>query len=312
MAERTEYLRGRWRARALTPYLYLTPLAIGTFLLTLIPAAYNVYISFTNFGMFHFRQFEFIGLRNYVEIFSSGSAFLPVLGWTIAWTFLTSFLNLTGGLLLALLLNNPRLPERNLYRTLLIIPWALPNIITIQMWAGLLAFDQGALNLLLKELGLGPVRFLSDPFWARVSLLIVNLWLSYPFFMTVFLAALQSIPNELYEAAALDGAGRWARFQAITFPLLAIATVPLAITQLAFQFNNFGIVYLLTGGNPVAYPGADYGVTDILVTYMYRLMRDAQRYGLTAAYGMVLFLLIASFTILNSRLSRAFEEREGA
>lgn len=302
--------RRGWRRGTFVPYLYLTPLALGTVLFTLIPALYNVYISFTNFGMFHFRQFDFVGLENYFEIFSTGSAFVPVLTWTVIWTVLTSFCNIAAGLFLALLLNNPQLRERNLYRTLLILPWALPNIITIQMWAGLLAFDQGAMNLLLKILGLAPVRWLSDPFWARVSLIMVNLWLSYPFFMTIFLAALQSIPAELYEAAALDGAGRWARFRLITFPLLTIATIPLTISQLAFQFNNFGIVYLLTGGDPLAYPGADYGLTDILVTYMYKLMRDSQRYGLTAAYGTLLFLVIAAFTYVNARLTRAFEENE--
>lgn len=294
------------------PYCYLAPVAVGTLCFTLLPALYNVYISFTDFGLFHFRRFSFVGLQNYAEIFSSGSAFGPVLIWTVLWTVLTSFLNLVGGLILALLLNHPKLVERHIYRTLLIIPWALPTIITIQMWAGLLSFDQGAANLALKGLGLAPVAWLDDPFWARVSLLVVNLWLSYPFFMTVFLAALQSIPSELHEAAELDGAGRWARFRLITFPLLTIATVPLAVTQLAFQFNNFNVIFLLTGGNPLAFPGADYGVTDILVTYMYKLMYDAQRYGLTAAYGMVLFVIIATFTLLNGRLTRAFEDAGAA
>mgnify|MGYP000377397531 CR=1 FL=1 len=240
----------------LTPYLYLVPLLAGTLAFTLIPAIYNIYISFTNWSMFHFRNFRFIGLDNYREIFSGGGAFGPVIGWTFTWAILCTALNMLVGLVLALLLNHPRLRERNLYRTLLVIPWGLPFILTVQMWAGLLNVD-GAVNLLLTTLGLERVRWLTHPFWARVSVVLVNLWLSYPFFMVVFLAALQSIPRELYEAARIDGAGPWGCFAHITFPWLGLATLPLAITQFAFQFNNFGVIYLLTGGGPKAGLGAD-------------------------------------------------------
>lgn len=292
---------------SLTPYLYLLPMLVGTVIFTIIPAAYNIYISFTNYSLFHYKEFEVIGLGNYREIFTTGSAFLPVITWTTIWALVCTFLNITVGLILALLLNNPYLKERNIYRTLLIIPWALPFIITVQMWAGLLNID-GAFNQLLHLFGIRSIRWLTTPFWARVSVIAVNLWLSYPFFMTVSLAALQSIPQEVYEASELDGATGWTRFRYITFPLLQIAITPLAITQISFQFNNFGVIYLLTSGNPLAYPGSDYGVTDILVTYTYKLMRNAQRYGLTAAYGVVIFFIIATFTYINSRVSNAFRE----
>ncbi|MEW6047639.1 MAG: sugar ABC transporter permease [Bacillota bacterium] len=295
------------RGQGLQAAAYLTPLLVGTVIFVVLPAAYNIYISFTNFGLFHFQKFEWVGLRNYLEIFAESPAFVPVLGWTVTWTVLTSFLNIAGGLLLALLLNHPGLRERNLYRTLLIVPWALPGIISIQMWAALLG-GNGPVNLALGALGMTPVRWLGDPFWAKVSLLAVNLWLSYPFFMVVFLAALQSIPRELYEAATMDGATGWASFRYITLPLLGIATVPLVVTQIAFQFNNFNVIYLLTGGNPLAFPGADYGATDTLVTYGYKLITSVQRYGLAAAYGVVIFLIIGPITYINSRLTRAFEE----
>lgn len=294
-------------ARGIVALGFLGPLLAGTLLFVLIPAAYNLYISFTNFGLFHFREFDWIGLRNYREILTESPSFRPVLSWTIAWTLLTSLLNIGGGLGLALLLNHPGLRERNVYRTLLIVPWALPGVITIQMWRVLLGVD-GPINQVLAELGLGPVRWLSDPFWARLSLLGVNLWLSYPFFMVVFLAALQSIPRELYEAVRIDGASGWGTFRYLTFPMLRIATVPLVVTQIAFQFNNFNIIYLLTGGNPQAFPGADFGLTDTLVTYVYKLVSVSQRYGLAAAYGLIIFLIIGPVTYLNSRLTRAFEE----
>lgn len=286
---------------------YLAPLLFGTLVFVVAPAAYNIYISFTNFGLFHFQRFDWVGVRNYLEIFTESPAFVPVLGWTVVWTLLSSFLNISGGLSLALLLNHPGLRERNVYRTLLIVPWALPGIITIQMWAGLLGVD-GPVNQVVRLLGMAPVRWLGEAAWARVSLLLVNLWLSYPFFMVVFLAALQSIPRELYEAATLDGASGWDSFRRVTLPLLGIATVPLVVTQIAFQFNNFNIIYLLTGGNPLAFPGSDYGSTDTLVTYGYKLITSVQRYGLAAAYGVVIFLIIGPITYINSRLTRAFEE----
>lgn len=297
----------RGRSQDALAAVYLAPLLLGTVLFVLLPAVYNVYISFTNFGLFHFARFEWVGLRNYLEIFVESPSFVPVLGWTVLWTVGTSLLNVAGGLLLALLLNHPKLRERNLYRTLLIVPWALPGIITIQMWAALLGVD-GAVNQALALVRLGPVPWLTDPRWARLALLAVNLWLSYPFFMVVFLAALQSIPRDLYDAALMDGATGWATFRYLTLPLLGIATVPLVVTQIAFQFNNFNIIFLLTGGNPIAFPGADYGATDTLVTYGYKLIANTQRYGLAAAYGVLIFLIIGPVTYINSRITRAFEE----
>ena len=292
-----------------TAYLFLLPMLVSAVIFTVIPFFYTLYLSMTNWSIRRFLDYDFIGLRNYERIFELSGAFVPVLRWTFIWMFSTTVINIGGGMLLALLLNHPGLRERNLYRTILILPWALPNILLLQVWAGIFN-TQGPLNLLLSHVGIERINWLSEIYPARAALLITNLWLSYPFFMTVGLAALQAIPRDLYEVADLDGAGWWPRFRDITFPFLLGAITPLVVTQLAFQFNNAGMIFLLTQGNPPAFPGARYGATDTLTTYAYRLIWDIRNYGLSAAYGVVVFLFIAVFTILSAKLTGSFKETE--
>ena len=302
--------RVRPRRRLPVAYLYLLPVAISALIFTIIPFLYTFWISFTNYHLiYHFTDYAWVGLDNYRRALGAGGEFLPVLRWTVAWMVLTTLLNVGGGMALALLLNHPGLRERNLYRTLLILPWALPNILLIQVWAGLYNI-QGPINLILSWFGIGPVRWLLEDTPARAALLATNLWLSYPFFMTVGLAALQAIPRELYEVADLDGAGAWQRFRDITFPFLLSAVTPLLLTQLAFQFNNAGVVILLTNGLPQAYPGSPYGVTDTLATYAYKLIYEERDMGYAAAYGVFTFLIIAVFIVLSARLTNSFKEAE--
>lgn len=289
-------------------YWYLLPVALSALIFTIIPFIYTFYISFTNYHLiYHFREFDWVGLANYRRALSAGGEFLPVLRWTIIWMFLTTILNVGGGMVLAMLLNHERLVEKNLYRTLLILPWALPNILMIQVWAGMYNI-QGPINLILRKIGFGNVRWLLEDTPARTALLATNLWLSYPFFMTVGLAALQAIPSDLYEVADLDGAGSWARFRDITFPFMLSAITPLLLTQLAFQFNNAGVVILLTNGLPQAYPGSKHGVTDTLATFAYKLIYNERDMGYAAAYGVFTFLIIAVFIVLSARITGSFKE----
>jgi arabinogalactan oligomer/maltooligosaccharide transport system permease protein len=287
--------------------LYLLPVIVSAIIFYIIPFFYTLYISVTNFSLFHFKHFDYVGLDNYRRVFSRGSEFVPVLQWTAIWMFLTSVVNVGGGITLELLLNHPGLKERNVYRTLLILPWALPSVLLIQVWAGIYN-TQGPLNLLLGRVGIDRIEWLRDVTPARAALLFTNLWLTYPFFMIVGLAALQSIPRDLYEVADIDGAGSWSRLKDITLPFLSKAIVPLFITQLAFQFNNAAIVFLLTGGNPVASPGAKYGSTDTLSTYAYKLIFQQRLYGVSAAYSVVIFVFIAVFIVASSLATRSFKE----
>jgi arabinogalactan oligomer/maltooligosaccharide transport system permease protein len=291
-------------------FAYLAPIIISAIIFTIIPFFYTLYISFTNYHLiYHFSEFNWIGWDNYERVFVTGNEFVPVLRWTVIWMVATTVLNVGGGLALAMMLNHSRLRERNLYRTLLILPWALPNILLIQVWAGIYN-SQGPLNLVLGNLGIERIRWLTEDTPARSALLMTNLWLSYPFFMTVGLAALQAIPRDLYEVADLDGAGAWARFRDITVPFLVSAVVPLLLTQLAFQFNNAGIVVLLTDGLPQASPGSAYGVTDTLASFAYELVYTERDMGYAAAYSTIIFLFIAVFIVLSSTLTKSFKESD--
>jgi ABC-type sugar transport system permease subunit len=211
------------------------------------------------------------------------------------------------GLGLALLLNDTRIRERSLYRTLLIVPWALPGTISILAWTGIFNDDFGYLNEVLGHLGLGSVPWFGSPWWAKVAVLVVNTWLAYPFMMAACLGALQSVPFELDEAATVDGAGPVSRFRFVTLPFLRPVITPLLIGVFAYQFNNFNVIYLLTSGNP-AVQNSDAGGTDILISYTYKLVLTQQRFAVAAAYTVVMFLIIAIIGAIQARASGAWAE----
>jgi arabinogalactan oligomer/maltooligosaccharide transport system permease protein len=301
------------KGRTFKPYLFMLPGLASMLLITFAPVVYSVYIAFTNFSTKHLLDFEFVGLKNFQRILAGVDQqnFINVLTWTLIWAFSTTLINVAAGLLLALLLNNPRIRERNLYRTILIYPWALPATLTIMVWGGLLNSNFGPVNQMLQVLSISPIPWLTDPTWARISCIIVNLWLGYPFMMSAFLGALQSIDQTLYDAASIDGANNRQSFWYITFPLLRQATLPLLITSFAYNFNGFGVIFLLTGGGPIVSidPRAP-GATDLLSTYMYKLaFGDVSKlYGVAAATGIIIFLFVGGLTLINSFMTGAFKE----
>jgi arabinogalactan oligomer/maltooligosaccharide transport system permease protein len=297
------------------PYLYLAPALTLLAALSLLPNLYSVYLAFTNFSLYHYSDFQFVGLRNFERILASSEfwVFGRVFGWTVAWAAGSVLLSVGVAMGLALPLNNPHLAGRDFYRTLFIVPWAVPAFISVLMWQGLLNTDQGAVNafltpvLRLFDSAAPPVPWLNEPGWARFAVLAVNVWLSFPFMLTVCLGALQSIPSELYEAAAVDGASPLRQFRSITLPLLRSALLPVLISSFAYHFNNFTAIFLLTKGGP-ALPGSEAGATDILLTYSYKLAFEQFQYGLACAYSILIFFMVATLSGLNFRLSGAFEE----
>jgi arabinogalactan oligomer/maltooligosaccharide transport system permease protein len=283
--------------------------------ITLVPVVYSIYIAFTNFSTRHLLDYQFVGLRNFQRIVTGVDQkhFFSVLSWTVQWTLLTTLLSLAIGLVLAILLNNPQVHERNVYRTILVYPWALPGTLTIMVWGGLLNSSFGPVNQMLQALHLPAIPWLTHPGWARVSCILVNIWLAYPFMMSVCLGALQSVDPVVYEAAAMDGAGAWQMLWRITLPLLRRATMPLLITSFAMNFSGFGVVFLLTGGGPTTAidPNAP-GATDLLGTYMYRLAFGgvSKNYGLASATGIIIFIFVGGLTLFNSCITGAFAEAE--
>jgi arabinogalactan oligomer / maltooligosaccharide transport system permease protein len=263
-----------------------------------------------------FNDYGFIGWRNFATIIGRAErSLIPVFTWNITFAFATILINLVAGVLLAVLLNNPDLRYRNLYRTLLIIPWALPNIITIQVWRGFLNQNFGAINrvLMLFDITPEPINWLlGDATSARAAVLLVNLWLGLPFMMTAVLGALSAIPRELYESAKIDGASAIQTFWGVTAPLLRTALVPITLTGFAFNFNNFNIIFLLTdGGPPVDWGTATARGTDILISWAYNEAFRSQggyAYGLGSAISILIFGITVAISLMNFRVSGALKE----
>jgi arabinogalactan oligomer / maltooligosaccharide transport system permease protein len=266
--------------------------------------------------MARYSDFGFLGLRNFREIFRGASRSLgPVFLWNVLFAVSTVILNTVVGVFLAVLLNNPNLRLRAMYRTLLIVSWALPTVITIQVWRGFLNQNFGAINrlLMLADITPTPINWLLGSEWAaRAAVLLVNLWLGFPFMMTATLGALSAIPTDVYEAAKIDGATAWEAFWGVTAPLLRTALVPITLTGFAFNFNNFGLIFLLTdGGPPVDWGTATARGTDILVTWAYNSAFRTQgglAYALGSAISLLIFAITVAVSLINFRVTGALKE----
>jgi len=260
---------------------------------------------------------DYVGTRNFERIVKDpkiAGPFLKIFVWNFVWASLSVVLTFTVGLGFALILNDRYLRGRVIYRTLLIIPWAVPAFISVLVWRnGMFNETYGVINkfLLGRIFGLGPIKWFNDPFWAKFACLTVNTWLGFPYMMTVSLGALQSIPDELYEVASIDGANRWQRFWRITFPLIMTTVAPLLVGSFAFNFNNFVNIYLLTqGGPPIPNTTTPAGATDILISYTYKLAFEGARgqdFGFASAISVIIFLLVAGISFVNFKISGTFE-----
>jgi arabinogalactan oligomer/maltooligosaccharide transport system permease protein len=228
----------RWlRWKYAIPYMLLAPAAIGLAFLVLYPFAYNFAIAFSNRSLTRFLPGTYsfslqYGIENFKSVFTDrvlhDTYFYQVFARTIAWTAINVFFHVLGGLGLALLLNRA-LPLRGLYRTILVFPWAIPQPIVALALRGEFHYQYGFVNNMLKAIGLTPVQWLSEPIPAFVAVTLCNIWLGIPFMMVIILGGLQSISREFYEASEIDGAGGWAQFRSITWPLLQPVVTPAAI-----------------------------------------------------------------------------------
>jgi ABC-type sugar transport system permease subunit len=282
-----------------TAYLYVLPAILAMLGLVFVPFVMGVVLAFFD------TAGEPVGFANFTEVLApdptSYTAFWRTFGVTVLWTVANVVLHVSIGLALALVLNRPTLTGRSVYRVLLIVPWAVPNYITALVWKWMFNTEYGAFNALGALFDLDPVNWLEGSFAsAFLANLATNTWLGFPFVMVVALGALQSIPAELYEAATLDGASRWQRFRHVTLPLLKPALVPAVILGSVWTFNMFNVIYLVSGGGP------DHQ-TDILVTEAYYHFKVLKRFGLAAAYALLIFGVLAVYGWLTSRVTRATE-----
>jgi len=272
---------------------FLAPSATVLLLVVAYPFLYNVGMSFTNWNMYHFRDPSFNGVANYLKLFQEPE-FKNIFLRTFLWTGVNLVFHVTLGLGAALLLNR-RLPGRPLYRALLILPWAMPQYISALTWRGMFNLEYGSVNLLLGKLGIAAVPWLGGEWSAFAAATITNIWLGFPFIMVVALGGLQSIPEELYEAARIDGAGPVRRFFSITLPMLKPVLQPAIVLGTIWTFNNLNVIWLITNqGEP-----AD--KSHILVTFVYKAAFTYYRYGYAAAFSVFIFLTLFGIVKIYQR-----------
>jgi arabinogalactan oligomer/maltooligosaccharide transport system permease protein len=251
----------------------------------------------------------FTGLANFRKLTSNPlyrDPFVRVFIWTLVYATLTVFLSFAVGLFLAITLDKKGMRFQRFYRSALIIPYAMPSFLSLLVWGGLLNDEFGVVNQLFHI----HVPWLFDANWARVSVILVSIWLTTPYFFLVSLGALQSIPAELTEAARVDGGGGWAIFRRVTLPLLLVAVAPLMIASFAFNFNNFNNIYLLTGGGPYTGTSSVAGSTDILISYTYKLAIATGKgsdYGLASTVGIVIFFIVATISGVSFLRTKSLE-----
>ena len=283
-------------------YAYVAPAAAGLLVLVFVPFAAGMGLSF-----FHHQEghFTFIGLQNFFDILTSRDYritepmnFYFTLGVTLLWTVVNVAAHASIGLALALVLRDPLLKLKGLYRVLLIVPWAIPNYITALIWKGMFHRQFGAISALLRAMHIEPISWFTHFSTAFAANVVTNTWLGFPFMMVVTLGALQSIPSELYEAAEVDGASKWAQFRHITLPLLRPALLPALILGSVWTFNMFNVIYLVSGGEPG-------GTTDILVSEAYRwAFQRNEQFGFAAAYSTLIFVFLLGYSALTRRVGK--------
>lgn len=255
-----------------------------------------------------------IGWKHYQEIFTDASVrepFVQIFVWTVIFAALSVVFTLSLGLVLAVLLNWEALRFRSVYRLLLFLPYAIPGFISILVFKGLFNNNLGEINLVLGALfGIKPAWF-SDPFLAKSMILIVNTWLGFPYMMVICMGLIKAIPVDLYEASAVAGAGPLTNFFKITLPLIIKPLTPLLISSFAYNFNNFVLINLLTGGRPdILNTSIPAGTTDLLATYTYRIAFEdsGQKFGLAAAVSTVIFLMVAVISMVQIRATKITQD----
>jgi len=280
-------------------YLYTSPALIIMSLVVLYPFVYNVVISFSNMNLSHFLDWRLKGPQNYYDVLSDHQ-FWYFLYKTVLWTVINLIFHVGIGVYLALLLNKD-LKGKTIYRTLLILPWAVPQYITALTWRGMFNSEYGAINLLTEQFLGFQIPWLSTEWGAFTACLITNIWLGFPFMMIIALGGLQSIPDELYEAADMDGANAWHKFRNITVPLLKPVMVPAITLGVIWTFNNFNVVWLVSNG------GEPSDTTHILVSWVYKSAFTYFRMGYAAAFSMIIFAILFVFSWRFIKKTKATE-----
>lgn len=291
---------------------------LGITIFNLIPLVFMIFIAFTNYDATHqppSTQFGWVGLKNFFALLNPtgtfGSTFLNILLWTFIWAIFATFLNYIFGMILAILINRKGTKYKKFWRTMFVISIAVPQFVSLLL-IRIMFSEYGPVNSMLNDLFGVTAPFWTNSTWARVTIIIVNLWVGMPYTMLVTTGILQNIPSDLYESAKVDGANAATIFWKITLPYMLFVTTPKLITDFVGNLNNFNVIFFLTAGEPLS---SDYfqaaGKTDLLVTWLYKLTVDKADYSYAAVIGIAVFVISATLSLIVYRNTGSYKNEEG-
>ena len=306
-------------------YIVMVPAGLMLMMFVLMPIIFSMAIAFTNYNTNNMppaNLVEWTGLNNFSFLFSLGDVpggdrwlytFVRVFSWTVIFATLGTLIPFFFGLFQAVILNNKRVKFKKVWRSILILPWAMPAIISQLNFQQILNGTFGPLNrfLLDRDIISSPIGWLSDsanPWIPRMTIIFIQIWLAFPYFMALMSGIMTSISKDVYEAAEIDGANERQQFWKITLPLVLAATAPLLVMSFAHNFNNFGIIYFLTEGGPTNPNFIMAGQTDILISWVFKLTVDEMMYNLASVISIIIFLIIGTISTLNFMRTKAFKE----
>ena len=299
------------------PYILLTVPTLGVLFLTILPIIFMVLISFTNYSMPNNippkNLVDWVGFQTFKDLLilkTWSKTFYGVLSWTVIWAVVATFSCYFGGLFVALLIEQKGIKFKKMWRTIFILPYAIPQLISLLIMRNLFNGQFGPINEYLAMFGLQKIPWLTDPIWAKLTAILVNMWVGIPVTMVLILGVLTAIPKDLYEAADVDGANAFQKFRIVTLPFVLFSTAPILIAHFAGNINNFNLIFLLTSGEP---RNGDYqyaGSTDLLVTWLYKLTLNQSQYNMASAIGIIIFVIIATISIVNYRRTKSFKEED--
>lgn len=304
------------------PLLGLAPSLLLVVFFVIIPLVFSITVGFTNWSspdhLTPGAPISWVGLKNYFNMFGGDSswtsAFGRVAGWTVIWGFLATFTCYFGGMVLATFLYEAKLKITPVFRAILILPYAIPSILTLKVWQNLLNGTTGAINATLRDLNIiqNNIPWLTDKLLVKVVCILINMWVGVPYFMLLITGQMTAISSDVFEAATIDGANKFQIFKSITLPLVLYQTIPLVIMSFTHNINNFGAIYFLTGGDPKIADSTSTGAgaTDLLVTWIYKLTMNELKYCNASVLAMLVFVVLAPFAIFNFKNTKSYKEGE--
>jgi arabinogalactan oligomer / maltooligosaccharide transport system permease protein len=282
-------------------FFLVAPAFVVLFGVVIYPFFYNVVLSLSNMSLRHIKDWQIIGFGQYAKVFTERSQpdFYVVFLKTVIWTIVNLFFHVVIGVFLALVLNQKEIRGKAIFRAILVLPWAVPQLIVALTWRGMFNYEYGAINQMLTQwFGLPAIQWLKQPLEAFIAVIITNVWLGFPFMMVIALGALQSIPHDLYEAADIDGASWYHKLKNITIPLIRPVMVPAITLGTIWTFNNLNIVWLVSNA------GEPSDQTHLLVSFVYKAAFNFYRYGYGAALSIVIFFILLVFSLVFMRKSK--------